>query len=113
MLLMYDVTNRDSFIGINKRMNSIFKHARNNVVVILVGNKCDEEEKREVSCEEEEEMASRYGIPFLNTSAKNNTNVTEIFQLLTKEMKDRRNPPYKQPPSTIHPNITRSICISN
>ena len=113
MLLMYDVTNRDSFIGINKRMNSIFKHARNNVVVILVGNKCDEEEKREVSCEEEEEMASRYGIPFLNTSAKNNANVTEVFQLLTKEMRDRTHYPFKQSLSIIHPKITRTICISN
>ena len=92
---MYDLTNRDSFTDINEWMNKIFKHAQNDVVVILVGNKCDEEEKREVSREEEEEMASRYGIPFLNTSAKNNTNVTEVFQLLIKGMKDRIDPPYK------------------
>ena len=67
-------------------MGNIFKYAVKNIVVVLAGNKCDEEEKREVSHEEEEEMALKYGISFLNTSAKNNTNVTEVFQLLTERM---------------------------
>jgi len=94
-------------------MGNIFKYAVKNIVVVLAGNKCDEEEKREVSREEEEEMASKYGVPFLNTSAKNNTNVTEVFQLLAKEMIYEIDPRYKQALSIIHPYITRSIFIFN
>ena len=56
-----------------------FRFANAGVCKILVGNKCDMEEKRKVSYEEGLELARHYEIPFLETSAKNSVNVESSF----------------------------------
>jgi len=56
---------------------------------MLVGNKCDETENREVSAAEGEAEAARWGCNFMETSAKNNTNVKELFQELLNMEKNR------------------------
>ena len=53
---------------------------------MLIGTKVDLEFYREVSKEEGEEEAEQYGIRFMETSAKDNINVTEAFTLLTRQM---------------------------
>ena len=54
---------------------------------VLVGNQVDlSERSREVSIEEGEELARKLGIPFLETSAKTNENVEEIFQMLVSQI---------------------------
>ncbi len=53
---------------------------------ILVGNKCDLEEKRKVSYEQGKEFADQYGMKFLETSAKTSHNVAESFVTMTKEI---------------------------
>lgn len=53
---------------------------------MLVGNKCDENENREVAATEGEAEAARWGCHFMETSAKTNHNVKELFSdLLTLE----------------------------
>lgn len=51
---------------------------------ILIGNKCDWEEKRVVSTERGEELARELGIPFIETSAKSNINVEKAFYQLAQ-----------------------------
>lgn len=51
------------------------------IPVMLVGNKCDENENREVSVAEGEAEAQRWGCHFMETSAKTNHNVKELFQV--------------------------------
>ena len=51
---------------------------------ILVGNKCDLEESRQVKTEEGQRLAEEYGIPFLETSAKDNINVEDAFMQITR-----------------------------
>ena len=53
-------------------MTEIDKFANDNVCKVLVGNKCDLEDRRKVSKEEGEEIANTFGIPYLETSAKSN-----------------------------------------
>lgn len=53
---------------------------------MLVGNKIDNESKRQVSREEGEELAAHFNMPFLETSAKATTNVEEAFVTMTKEI---------------------------
>ncbi len=53
---------------------------------ILVGNKCDLEEKRKVSYEQGKEFADQYGMKFLETSAKTSHNVADSFVTMTKEI---------------------------
>ena len=57
--------------------------------MILVGNKSDLEEYRQVPTEQGKELAQRLGIPFIETSAKTNTNVSACFELLVEEWRKK------------------------
>ena len=60
-------------------MNDIDKFAKEGVFKILVGNKCDLNEARQVPKEKGKQLADSYGIPFVETSAKNNENIEKLF----------------------------------
>ena len=63
-------------------MTEIDKFANDNVCKVLVGNKCDLEDRRKVTREEGEEIANSFGIPYIETSAKSNMCVEESFQTM-------------------------------
>jgi Ras-related protein Rab-1A len=63
-------------------MTEIDKFANDNVCKVLVGNKCDLEDRRKVTREEGEEIANTFGIPYIETSAKSNICVEESFQTM-------------------------------
>ena len=65
-------------------MNEIKKYTQNDVQKILVGNKSDLEEKREVKLEEGQNLANFYGVPFVETSAKETTNIADCFMKMAK-----------------------------
>ena len=56
---------------------------------ILIGNKCDWEEKRAVSTEQGQALADELGIPFLEVSAKSNINIEKAFYSLASDIKKR------------------------
>jgi GTPase SAR1 family protein len=56
-----------------------------------VGNKCDKESERKVSTEQGKDFAAQYGMKFLETSAKDATNVSEAFITMTKEIIKKSN----------------------
>eukprot|EP00033_Pygsuia_biforma_P000320 GCRY01000390.1.p1 GENE.GCRY01000390.1~~GCRY01000390.1.p1 ORF type:complete len:205 (+),score=17.09 GCRY01000390.1:251-865(+) len=89
ILLVYDVTDEKSFNNIRNWIRNIEQHATDNVNKILIGNKCDMEDKKVIDEARAEALAKEYGINFLETSAKSNTNVEKAFTLLTKEIKER------------------------
>ena len=62
------------------------KNANKNVFKILIGNKCDLEDKRKVTFQEGKDFADSNGMKFLETSAKTATKVEEAFQQLTNEI---------------------------
>ena len=65
-------------------MNDIDKFAKEGVFKILVGNKSDLIEQRQVSKERGKQLADSYGIPFIETSAKNNENIEKVSKILQK-----------------------------
>lgn len=65
------------------------QHATEGVNKILIGNKCDWEEKRAVSTEQGETLAKELGIPFLEVSAKSNINIDKAFYSLASDIKKR------------------------
>ncbi len=65
-------------------MNDIDKFAKEGVFKILVGNKSDLNDKRQVSKERGKQLADSYGIPFIETSAKSNENIEKLFIDSTK-----------------------------
>jgi Ras-related protein Rab-1A len=70
-------------------MNEIDRYATENVNKLLVGNKSDMTNKKVVDRGVAEEFANNLGIPFLETSAKNSTNVEQAFITMAAEIKNR------------------------
>lgn len=68
---------------------NVEQHATEGVNKILIGNKCDWEEKRVVSTEQGEALAAELGIPFLEVSAKSNINIDKAFYDLAANIKKR------------------------
>ena len=86
LLVVYDITDKESFEKINFWMENIKKNAPENVKLILVGNKCDLANERKVTIEDGENKARNYNIKFFESSAKDGTNVNELFFYLANEI---------------------------
>ena len=86
ILLIYDVTDKDSFKNLSNWLIEIEKNASKNVLKVLIGNKSDLEDKRVITINQGKEFADTYGLKFLETSAKKNVNVNEAFETLGREL---------------------------
>ena len=86
ILLIYDVTDKDSFKNLSNWLIEIEKNANKNVLKVLIGNKTDLEDKRVISYNQGKEFADTYGLKFVETSAKKNVNVSEAFETLGREI---------------------------
>lgn len=89
IIIVYDVTDRESFNNVKNWMVEIDKYAMEGVSKLLVGNKCDLSAKRAVSYEEGKEFADSCNIRFVETSAKNAHNVEQAFHIMASEIKAR------------------------
>ncbi|KAL8715004.1 MAG: hypothetical protein Q9220_000961 [cf. Caloplaca sp. 1 TL-2023] len=69
--------------------SNVEQHATEGVNKILIGNKCDWEEKRAVSTERGQQLADELGIPFMEVSAKGNINIEKAFYSLAADIKER------------------------
>ena len=86
ILLIYDVTDKDSFKNLSNWLIEIEKNASKNVLKVLIGNKTDLEDKRVITYNQGKEFADTYGLKFIETSAKKNLNVNEAFETLGREL---------------------------
>jgi len=102
ILLIFDITSRDSFKELENWLAEVEKNASTQILKILIGNKCDLEEEREISKDEGEAFAMRNGMQYIETSAKINTNVNEAFEALSKIMVEY----YSKKSSAINENKT-------
>eukprot|EP00300_Choanocystis_sp_HF-7_P009130 c16276_g1_i1.p1 GENE.c16276_g1_i1~~c16276_g1_i1.p1 ORF type:complete len:215 (-),score=59.09 c16276_g1_i1:133-744(-) len=89
ILLVYDVTNQETFQNIRNWMRNIEENAAETVNKILIGNKSDLEDKRQVSTQEGQALAAEFGIPFFETSAKTDENVEESFVTMARDIMAR------------------------
>ena len=86
ILLLYDVTDKESFKNLSNWLIEIEKNASKNILRILIGNKSDLEDKRVITYAQGKEFADTYGLKFIETSAKKNLNVSEAFETLGREL---------------------------
>ena len=86
VLVVYDITDRDSFENLNSWLIEIEKNANKNVYKLLIGNKSDLEDKRKVTYQEGKDFATSNGMQFIETSAKTDSKVKDAFELLTQEI---------------------------
>ena len=86
VLVVYDITDRDSFENLNSWLIEIEKNANKNIKKLLMGHNCDLEDKRQVSYKEGKDFATRNNMLFIESSAKNNINIKEAFDLLIEEI---------------------------
>ncbi|RLN55280.1 hypothetical protein BBJ28_00020093 [Nothophytophthora sp. Chile5] len=84
-MIVYDITNRSSFEHVTGWLEQVHEHSHENLVLILVGNKCDLAhlpQTREVSTLEAARFAAKHSMEFLETSALDSTNVVDAFKKL-------------------------------
>lgn len=104
ILLVYDVSDRKTFENIKFWMKTVCDHCTEHVETYLIANKCDtnynstlisqvddvnHQLHRKVSRQEGEALAQQYGIKYIETSAKSNINIENVFLNITKSIKTK------------------------
>ena len=90
IFLVYDITSKESFLNLSKWMTLMLNQTKlSEVPVIIIGNKNDLENKREVSTEEGKDFARKHGMKFIETSAylNSNNNVFEAMKILLDDIR--------------------------
>eukprot|EP01156_Anaeramoeba_ignava_P022365 Anaeramoba_ignava/c20597_g1_i1.p2 GENE.c20597_g1_i1~~c20597_g1_i1.p2 ORF type:complete len:114 (-),score=43.93 c20597_g1_i1:79-420(-) len=100
-MIVYDVTNEETFEHISTWFQEIKSNAPEDVVIMIVGNKTDLEERRAVSYQKGQKLAGSYGCLFGEMSAKTGINVRESFtqmasQALKLQKKSKKKPKQKE-----------------
>jgi Ras-related protein Rab-1A len=90
IIVVYDVTNRSSFEEVDIWMSYINEFATKDACKLIIGNKCDIEDKVVISYDEGKALADRFGVPFIETSAKSGLNIDQAFMQIISEILYRR-----------------------
>eukprot|EP01012_Entosiphon_sulcatum_P044987 TRINITY_DN598_c0_g1_i5.p2 TRINITY_DN598_c0_g1~~TRINITY_DN598_c0_g1_i5.p2 ORF type:complete len:197 (+),score=56.10 TRINITY_DN598_c0_g1_i5:131-721(+) len=85
-LVVYDITSAESFDRAKYWVKELLINSNENIVIALTGNKCDLVEQRKVPHDEAVQYANDNGLLYLETSAKNSINVTEVFVEIARKL---------------------------
>ncbi|KAI5785508.1 ras family-domain-containing protein [Peziza echinospora] len=85
-VVVYDITNRNSFLNTSKWVDDVRGERGNDVIIVLVGNKTDLNDKRQVTTEEGEKKAQEFKVMFIETSAKAGHNVKVLFKRIAQAL---------------------------
>ena len=87
-LLVYDITKRSSFEHLQSWLEEVHRQGQKNMTILVVGNKSDLSDRREVKREEAEKFALENGLSYIETSAKTSENVETAFINSAKQIYD-------------------------
>ena len=113
VIIVYDITDKESFDNIKQWLFEVDQWCGDNVSILIVGNKSDLADRREVSYEEASSFAEELQIEYIETSAKNATNIDEAFHRMAKTIKSKQVEMYpKRPDSSIGGDLDSKPLIS-
>ena len=84
--VVYDITRKDTFNSVEKWVYDLKTLGDPNLNLILIGNKCDLENERDILKEQGEEKAKSFGCAFLETSAFSGENIEKAFEMMVEEI---------------------------
>ena len=113
VILVYDITDITSFEKLHYFHKQIEENVKNKdgIIKLLVGNKCDEENKRRVTEKEGNNFAVEYNYMFYEISVKNNINVDAIFHSMTKKILKNHEKIVKEKKQRNNIDIDKKKCI--
>ena len=85
-ILVYDITRKATFENIDKWIPDLKTNGDKDIIIMLIGNKNDLENERQVTLDEGKQKAENYKVAFLETSALNGTNIQRAFQELIEDV---------------------------
>ena len=85
-MIVYDVSDKKSFGHIKDWLEDINKFTDNNPIKLIVGNKCDLVNEKQVTEEDKKLLKKQSGIDIIETSAKNSFKITETMEMITKKL---------------------------
>jgi Ras-related protein Rab-2A len=88
-LLVYDITRRDTFIHVKNWLEEVKVNGNPHMEILLVGNKNDLENDRQVALQEGAAFAKENGLQFIEINAKDFNKVSEAFQMIAKAIHRR------------------------
>ena len=86
IMVVYDCTNKTSFDSVHYWVSQVNNHTVEKLPMILVGNKCEDQQRCVIPTEQALALAAMYQIDFLECSAKTGKNVAEAFLHLVKKV---------------------------
>ena len=91
-ILIYDIGNKATFESLEEWIKNIKESGKENLPIILVGNKCDlPPEKRKVELIEGKDKAEEFNLPFFETSCKEGINIKEVFEKIVEDITGKNN----------------------
>ena len=84
--VVYDITRKQSFESVDRWINDLKAAADKKLSIIIIGNKCDLEDQRQVNKEQGEEKAKNFEVAFMETSAFSGENLNQAFEKMMNEV---------------------------
>ena len=84
--VVYDITRKGSFDSVDKWVSDLKAAADKKLTIVVIGNKCDLEDQRQISKEQGEEKAGKLEVAFLETSAYSGENLDKAFEMMMNEI---------------------------
>ncbi|KAI9728580.1 MAG: Ras- protein Rab-6B [Cirrosporium novae-zelandiae] len=112
-VVVYDISNAKSFQNTKKWVDDVRGERGNDVIIVLVGNKTDLNDKRQVTTEEGQKEADQNGLMFIETSAKLGHNVKLLFKRIAKALPGMEGEASKAENQMIDVNINPTQPTSN
>ena len=104
VIIVYDVSDKKTFGHIKDWIEDINKYTDSNPIKLIVGNKCDLVNEKQVTEEDKNLLKKQTGIDIIETSAKNSFKITEAMEMITKKLMERNIQGPQSPNGTVTQN---------